>query len=290
MFNGSFVAMITPMNNAGHIDEPALRKLVRWHIDQGTDGLVPVGTTGESPTLSEEEHRLVVRIVVEEAQGKLPVIAGCGSNNTAEAISYHEFAKDVGADAALHVTGYYNRPNQEGIYQHFAALAATNDLPIIVYNVPPRSVVDIEPDTMGKIAALKSVAGVKDATKDLNRPILEGLSIDKPFSFLSGEDGTAVAYNASGGTGCISVTANVAPKLCAHMQKACADGDFSKALTIQRSLMPLHQALFAEPSPSGVKYACSSLSLCENHVRLPLIPVSTATQNTIDTLLTSLSL
>lgn len=282
MFEGSYVALITPFTASGLVDESALRQLVSWHRKKGTHGLVPVGTTGESPVLNTSEHRRVLEIVVEEAGDSLPVIAGCGSNSTTEAIEYHAFASDIGASAALHVTGYYNRPNQEGIYQHFVALDQVNRLPIFVYNVPARTVVDIEIDTLVRLSKLPQIVGVKDASKDLSRPTLERLQINKEFAFFSGEDSTAVAYNAAGGSGCISVTANVAPELCAAMQSACVSGDYALAKKIQTELMPLHIALFLEPSPSGVKYACSRLGLCQAKVRLPLVEVGSQTAYEID--------
>ncbi len=290
MFAGSYVALITPMTTSGKLDEFALRRLVAWHIQNGTDGLVPAGTTGESPVLSGKEHRKVIRIVVEEARGKIPVIAGCGSNSTAEALAFHDYAHKIGADGALHVTGYYNRPSQEGIFRHFEVLSHGNALPIIVYNIPARAVVDISPDTMARLAALPTVVGVKDATTDLARPAMERQRIQKDFSHLSGEDGTAVAYNAAGGNGCISVTANIAPTLCASMQKACADNDFLSARKIQDRLMPLHEALFVEPSPAGIKYACSRLGLCSEVLRLPMVGLQDSTRLKIDNALQGLSL
>ena len=273
IFQGSFVALITPFRD-GKVDEDAVRKMVQWHIGQGTDGLVPMGTTGESATLDFKEHSRVTEIVVEEAAGRLPVIAGAGSNDTRVAILNANHAQKLGADAALHVAGYYNRPSQEGLFRHFEAVHEATELPIIVYNIPPRAVVDILPETMARIAELPRVVGVKDATGDLTRPIRERLLIDGEVSFLSGEDGTAVAYNAAGGNGCISVTANIAPTLCAQMQKACRDGDFSRAAAIQQRLMPLHLALFAEPSPAGAKYAASLLGLCTEACRLPIVPLT----------------
>ena len=282
MFSGSFVALITPMTPTGALDIDALKNLVHWHIKSGTHGLVPVGTTGEASTLSKDEHRQVLKLVVDEVAGKIPVIAGCGSNNTAEAITLHHYAHSIGASGALHVTGYYNRPNQEGIYRHFEALSQANDLPIVVYNVPARAVVDISAETMGRVSTLDSVVGVKDATNDLSRPYLERLAIDVPFCQLSGEDATTLAYNVSGGVGCISVTANVAPSLCSAMQTACLNKDFESAMAIQEILAPLHEALFIEPSPAGVKYACSTLKLCDASVRLPLVKVSNHTQSVID--------
>ncbi|MGQ7847238.1 4-hydroxy-tetrahydrodipicolinate synthase [Granulosicoccus sp. 3-233] len=288
MFEGSLVAMITPMTLDGMLDEPALRRLVNWHIEQGSNGLVPAGTTGESPVLSAEEHRDVIRIVIDETRGRVPVIAGCGSNNTREALAFHDYAHQQGADGALHVTGYYNRPSQQGIYRHFEALSESNELPIIVYNIPPRSTVDISADTMARLATLPSVVGVKDATRDLARPAIEQMKIDAPFSYLSGEDATAVAYNAAGGNGCISVTANVAPALCARLQQACRDNDYQTARDIQRRLMPLHEALFREPSPAGIKYACATRGLCTETLRLPLISLEDDSKELIDAALQSL--
>ena len=280
IFKGSFVALITPFNNKG-VDEKALAKLVRFHLDNGTHGIVPMGTTGESPTLSQREHARVVEIVTAEVAKQIPIIAGAGSNNPSEAIVYTKHAASVGVDAALHVMGYYNRPNQEGIYQHFKALDATTTLPIFAYNVAARTIIDILPETMARLASLPSVIGVKDASCDISRPVKERLLIDKDFCFLSGEDPTAVAYNAQGGQGCISVTANIAPKLCAQMQEACSNQNFQKALGIQLKLMPLHQALFAEPSPAGVKHACSLLELCEPTCRLPIVELSGVTKKNI---------
>lgn len=273
MITGSLVALVTPFRN-DELDEDAIRSMVQWHIEQGTHGIVPVGTTGESATLTEKEHCRVIELVVEEAAGRIPIVAGAGSNNTREAIFYNDAAQDLGADATLHVAGYYNRPSQEGLFRHFEAVHAASRIPIIVYNIPPRAIVDIMPETMARIAALPRVVGVKDATGDLTRPICEGLLIDDGFSFLSGEDGTAVSYNAAGGNGCISVTANVAPALCSAMQTACAKGDYTSAAKIQEQLMPLHMALFTEPSPAGVKYAASLLELCDESCRLPIVPLS----------------
>ena len=252
MITGSIVALITPFRN-DDVDYDALSALVRWHIERGTNGIVPVGTTGESATLSEDEHRRVVDNVVKTVDGRVPVIAGAGSNNPQEAIAYSNYAAESGADATLHVAGYYVRPNQKGLFQHFEAVHDATRLPIVVYNIPPRAVVDIEPETMARIAELPRVIGVKDATGDLTRPLLERTLIGNSFSYLSGEDATAVAYNASGGNGCISVTANVAPAQCADMQKACAEGDYERAMAIQDTLLPLHVAMFREPSPAGAK-------------------------------------
>lgn len=290
MFSGSIVALITPFTN-NTVDEDALRKLVAWHIEQGTDGIVPVGTTGESPVLSEEEHCRVVEIVVEACEGKIPVIAGAGSNNTVEAVKYSKHAETAGATATLHVAGYYNRPSQAGLYQHFKTVHDASALPMIIYNIPPRAVVDVEPETMAALAELPRVVGVKDATGDLNRPNKERLLINSDdFAYLSGEDGTSVAYNVSGGKGCISVTANVAPKLCAEVQAACLEGDFVKAKKIQDRLMPLHFALFGEPNPAGVKYAVSLLGFCDDFCRLPNVPLSEKTKNNIREAMTTIGL
>jgi 4-hydroxy-tetrahydrodipicolinate synthase len=289
MFRGSFVAMVTPFKG-GTVDEPALRKFVNWHVEQGTNGLVPVGTTGESPTLSPAEHDRVVEIVVDECAGRLPVIAGAGSNNTQEAVARTRHAEAAGADATLHVMGYYNRPKQAGVIAHFDALTAGATKPIIVYNIPPRAIVDIAPETMATLAKMPHIVGVKDATCDLNRPIQERLLIGDEFCWLSGEDGTAVAYNASGGQGCISVTANVAPKHCAEMQEACNSGDFVRARALQNKLMPLHLSLFAEPSPAGAKYAAHLLGMCEEYCRLPVVPLSDDAKQNIQVAMRALGL
>ena len=273
MFSGSYVALVTPFIN-GKLDESALRRMVNWQLDNGTHGLVPVGTTGESPTLSEKEHKRVVEIVVEENNGRVPVIAGAGSNNPVEALAYARHAKELGADAVLCVAGYYNRPNQDGLYAHFEYIAQGVDIPMIIYNIPPRAIVDIEPKTMAKLAALKNVVGVKDATGDISRISLERLALSNDFSYLSGDDLASVAYNAVGGNGCISVTANVAPSRCSAMQTACLKGDFKEAKRIHDELTPLHAAMFNEPSPAGVKYAASLLVLCNEESRLPVMPLS----------------
>lgn len=280
MFKGSIVALITPFKD-GQVDEASLRKLVDWHVDQGTHGIVPVGTTGESPTLSHAEHCRVVEIVVEQAAGRVPVIAGAGSNNTIEAIEFTRHAQQAGADATLHVAGYYNRPHQEGLYQHFKAVHDATDIPIIVYNIPPRAIVDIQPETMARLADLPRIVGVKDATGDVSRVSKERMAIRNGFCYLSGEDGTALAYNAQGGNGCISVTANVAPKLCSEFQLACLDGDYATALEYHERLMPLHVALFLEPSPAGTKYAAGLLGLCGDDARLPIVPLSDASKERV---------
>jgi 4-hydroxy-tetrahydrodipicolinate synthase len=281
MFKGSIVALITPFSD-GEVDEQSIRKLVDWHVEQGTHGIVPCGTTGESPTLSHDEHMQVTEIVVEQADGRLPVIAGAGSNSTIEAVELTKHAKEAGADGVLHVTGYYNKPSQEGIYQHFKAINDAVDIPIIVYNIPPRAIVDISVDTMARLAALPNVVGVKDATADLSRPSREQMAIDDDWCQLSGEDGTALAYMAHGGDGCISVSANVAPKQCSEFQEACMAGDFKTALEYQHRLMPLHVALFLEPSPGGVKHAAGQLGLCSPEVRLPMVPPTRPTQEKVE--------
>ncbi len=289
MIEGSLVALVTPFRD-GDVDEDALRKMVNWHIEQGTDGIVSMGTTGESATLNMEEHTRVTRIVVEVAAGRIPIVAGAGSNDTRSAINNNNHAQDVGADAALHVAGYYNRPSQEGLFRHFEAVHEASRIPLIIYNIPARAVVDIQPETMARIAELPRVIGVKDATGDLNRPIQEGLLIEKEFSYLSGDDGTAVAYNVSGGNGCISVTANIAPALCSQMQAACKDGNFTDAATIQKRLMPLHMALFMEPSPAGAKYGASLLGLCDEYCRLPMVPLSEGAKSAIHNAMSELDL
>jgi 4-hydroxy-tetrahydrodipicolinate synthase len=266
-------ALITPLRDGG-FDEDAYRSLIDWHVEQGTDGLVPCGTTGESPTLDHAEHKRVVEVCIEAAAGRVPVIAGTGSNSTSEAIDLTRHAKQVGADAALVVTPYYNKPTQEGLYQHFKAIHDAADIPILIYNVPPRSVVDMTVETMARLARLPNIVGVKDATQDLGRPIRTRLAIGPDFCQMSGEDGTALPFLAAGGHGCISVTANVAPALCAEMQRAWREGDVAKAATLNDRLMPLHMALFCETSPGPVKYAASLLGKCSPELRLPLVEIS----------------
>ncbi len=280
MFKGSICALITPFRD-GEVDEAALERLVDWHVDQGTHGLVPCGTTGESPTLSHDEHERVIELVVKKAAGRVPVIAGAGSNSTREARRLHKHAKDAGADAALSVTPYYNKPNQEGLYQHFKALNDHVDLPIFVYNIPGRSVINVNVETMARIAALPNIVGVKDATADLTLPALYRQEIGPEFIQLSGEDGTALPYMAAGGHGCISVTANIAPKLCADFQNACMAEDFAAAREINAQLMPLHTALFLEPNPTPVKFAAAELDLITEQLRLPLVPVAKRTQEAV---------
>ncbi len=270
VFQGSYTALITPMRN-GAVDEDAFQRLVDWQIKEGTDGLVPVGTTGESPTLSHAEHHRVVELCIEAAAGRVPVVAGTGSNNTQEAITLTKHAAEAGADAALVVMPYYNKPTQEGMYQHFKAVQDATDLPIFIYNIPGRSVVDMKVDTMARLYELPNIAGVKDATADLARVSLQRHFMGPDFIQFSGEDATALALMAHGGHGCISVTANVAPALCAQFHDCCLARDFTGALTIQDKLMPLHAALFLEASPAPVKYAANVLGLCEAEIRLPLV-------------------
>src|SRR5215475_5966298 len=277
---GSIPALITPMKD-GRVDEAAFRRLVNWQIEQGSHGLVPCGTTGESPTLSHDEHMRVVEICVEEARGRVPVIAGAGSNATAEAIALTKHAKAVGADAVLSVTGYYNKPSQEGHYRHFAAIAEAVDIPILVYNIPARAIVEISVETMGRLAELENIIGVKDATANLARPIRERIACGHGWRMLSGEDATTLGYMVQGGHGCISVTANVAPKLCADFQNACAQGAWDTALALQEKLMPLHDAMFIEPSPAPVKYAGSLLGICTEEVRLPLVAATDAARTKV---------
>ena len=268
MFKGSMPALITPFKN-GKVDVDALKHLVDWHVAEGSHGLVPVGTTGESPTLSHSEHEEVIRVVVEHNAKRLPVIAGAGSNNTIEALRLMQFAKDVGADAALVVAPYYNKPTQRGLYEHFKAL---NDicLPIFVYNIPGRSVVDMSPKTMGELAKLEFIVGVKDATASMERVTQQRLECGEDFIQMSAEDASALGFFAHGGVGAISVTANVAPRLCASFQNSLANGDFKTALSLQDKLMPLHEAIFTEPGLVGAKYAASLLGKCNEEVRLPL--------------------
>ncbi|WP_299966140.1 4-hydroxy-tetrahydrodipicolinate synthase [uncultured Roseobacter sp.] len=281
MFKGSLPALVTPFRN-GELDLETLKKLVEWHIGEGSSGLVPVGTTGESPTLTHREHEVVVEEVVKAAAGRIPVIAGAGSNNTIEAMRLVRHAEAVGADAALVVTPYYNRPTQSGLIAHFTALHDCAELPIIIYNIPGRSVVDMSPETMGELAKLPRIIGVKDATGDLARVSDQRLTCGPDFVQLSGEDATAHGFNAQGGVGCISVTANVAPRLLGEMQTACLAGDYATALEIQDRLMPLHKAIFTEPGLVGVKYAMSQLRLCSDEVRLPLVALSDPTRALVD--------
>jgi 4-hydroxy-tetrahydrodipicolinate synthase len=290
MFKGSLVALITPMRKDGSVDEKAYAEFVDWQIKEGTHAVVPVGTTGESPTLSHDEHKRVVEIAIEVAKGRVPVIAGAGSNSTEEAIDLTRHAKEAGADAALIVTPYYNKPTQEGMYLHFKAIAESVDLPIIIYNIPPRSVVDMTPETMGRLAKLKNIIGVKDATANLARPLHTRRTCGTEFCQLSGEDHTALAFNAAGGVGCISVTANVAPRLCSEMQTAWMEGRLADAMAIQNRLVPLHDALFSETSPGPVKFAASLLGKTSEHCRLPLAPLMDATREKVRVAMTDVGL
>jgi 4-hydroxy-tetrahydrodipicolinate synthase len=281
MFKGSMPALVTTFRN-GEVDVETLKHLVEWHIAEGSSALVPVGTTGESPTLTHDEHEMVIDVVVKAAAGRVPVIAGAGSNNTLEGIRFVEFAKKAGADAALVVTPYYNKPTQRGMVAHFTALHDCAEIPIFIYNIPGRSVVDMTPATMGELAKLERIIGVKDATGDLARVSLQRGTCGADFIQLSGEDATALGFNAHGGQGAISVTANVAPKLCADFQAATLAGDYKTALEYQDRLMPLHDALFIEPGLVGAKYAMSKLDLCSDEVRLPLTGLTDETKAVID--------
>ena len=281
MIRGSIPALVTPFLN-GEIDRQALEDLVEWQIQEGSHGLVGVGTTGESPTLSHEEHQEVIETIVKKTRGRVPVIAGAGSNNTKESINLMKFAKKVGADAALVVAPYYNKPNQEGLLLHFKMLNDCCDLPIIVYNIPGRSVIDVEVSTMAKLSKLKNIIGVKDATGDVTRVSDTRQSCGNEFIQVSGEDASALGFNAHGGTGCISVIANVAPRLSADFQNAMLKSDYNKALHLQDKLLPLHRATFLEPSPCPIKYALSKLKKCENEVRATLVPISQGTRSIMD--------
>ncbi len=280
MFKGSLVALITPFKD-GAVDEDAFLGLVEWHLSQGTHGLVPCGTTGESPTLSHDEHRRVIEMCVHAAGGRVPVIAGTGSNSTEEAIALTRHAKQAGADAALVVTPYYNKPTQEGLYQHFKAIHDSAELPIIIYNIPARSVVDLSVATMARLAKLPNIVGVKDATANLARPLETRLAIGPDFCQLSGEDATIAAFLAQGGVGCISVTANVAPALCAGLHNAWQSGDYQTVFEIRDRLGPLHNAMFLETNPAPAKYAVSLLGRCAETVRLPLVAVTESTRQQV---------
>jgi 4-hydroxy-tetrahydrodipicolinate synthase len=272
-FRGSITALITPFKN-GSLDERSFRSLIEWQIAEGTNGFVPVGTTGESPTLTHEEHKQIVEWCIDQVKGRVPVIAGAGSNATTEAIELAEHAEEAGADAVLVVTPYYNKPTQEGLYQHFKAINDAIGIPIIIYNIPSRSVIDMSVDTMSRLFELKNVAGVKDATANVVRVSQQRASLGPDFNQLSGEDATALGFMAHGGHGCISVTSNVAPRLCAEFQGACLRGDFSAALSLQDKLMPLHTNLFVETNPVPTKYALSILGKCAETVRLPMVTLA----------------
>lgn len=289
MFKGSYTALVTPFRD-GAVDEDALVRLIEWQISEGTHGLVPVGTTGESPTLSHDEHKRVVELTVATARGRVPVIAGAGSNSTAEAIEFTAHAKSVGADGVLVVTPYYNKPTQEGLYQHYKAISDAVDIPIIIYNIPGRSVVDMSVETMRRCFELKNVVGVKDATANLARVSLQRAAMGPEFNQLSGEDATALGFMAHGGHGCISVASNIAPRLCAEFQNACLRGDFATALELQDRLMPLHEVLFLETNPSPAKYALWRLGMCSAETRLPLVPLKEATKRAVDDALVKLGL
>jgi 4-hydroxy-tetrahydrodipicolinate synthase len=288
-FWGSITALITPFKQ-DKIDGEALQKHVDWQIDQGTHGLVPVGTTGESPTLSREEHKRVIELCIEAAARRVPVIAGTGSNCTAEAVDFTRHAKDAGADGVLVVTPYYNKPTQEGLYLHFKAINNCADIPIVIYNIPGRSVVDMSVETMARLFKLSNIVGVKDATANMARASQQRAALGKDFIQLSGEDATALGFMAHGGHGCISVTANVAPALCSEFQLACLGGNFKRALELQDQLMPLHDALFVESNPGPVKYAAEKLGLCRAETRLPLAPLTPASKKKVDDALAAVGL
>tara|TARA_S200000501_G_C20831252_1_gene747369 strand:+ start:725 stop:1600 length:876 start_codon:yes stop_codon:yes gene_type:complete len=290
MFKGSIVAIVTPFKN-GKIDETSLRNLVNWHIDEGTHGIVPVGTTGESPTLDHNEHREVVEIVIDQVNNRVPVIAGAGSNSTSEAISLLMHAEAVGADAALIVTPYYNKPTQEGLYEHFKAINnASMGIPIMIYNIPPRSIIDMSVEVMAKLSNLENIIGVKDATSDLSRVEKQYNLCKSGFLQFSGEDITAYEFMKNGGNGCISVTANVLPKLCSEFQNLCIQGDYDEALKIHKKLEPMHNALFIETSPSPVKYVLSKMGRIEDELRLPLVSIRPETREILDKVISDLDL
>lgn len=291
---GIFTALITPFKN-GKVDEKAFQDFIEWQVSQGVHGIVPCGTTGESPTLSFEEHTRIVRLAVEAAAGRVTVLAGTGANNTEEAIHFTKEAKQAGADAAMLVAPYYNKPTQEGLYQHYKTVQDAVEIPIVIYNIPGRSVVNITDDTLTRLAKLPNIAGVKDATGDLARVstlrfTLQEAGVTKPFHVFSGEDMTAVAFNAAGGTGCISVTSNVMPRRLAETQAACLEGDYKKALALHEPLVPLHLAMFVETSPAPVKYALSLMGKCDGSVRLPMVPLSAQHRPTVEAALTRLKL
>jgi 4-hydroxy-tetrahydrodipicolinate synthase len=289
MFKGSYTALITPFKDK-RVDEDALRRLVDWQIAEGTHGLVPTGTTGESPALDYDEHNRVVLITIEAARGRVPVMAGTGSNSTAEAIFLSQHAERAGAQALLVVTPYYNKPSQEGMYQHFKAINDAVGIPIFIYNIPPRSIVDMSVETMARLSELKNIVGVKDATANIARVSQQRAAMGPDFIQFSGEDATALALIAHGGHGCISVASNVAPRLCADFQNACLAGDFKTALTLQDRLLPLHDVLFVETNPGPVKYAASRLGICSAEMRLPMVPVTEGAKKKIDAALVQVGL
>ena len=280
MFKGSFVALITPFKD-GKVDETAFRSFIEWQITEGSDGLVPCGTTGESPTLSHEEHQKVTEICIEVTDGRIPVIAGAGSNSTDEAISLAQHAKTAGADAVLVVTPYYNKPTQAGLFAHYKAINDNAKIPIIIYNIPGRSIIDMSVETMADLSKLDYIVGVKDATAQLDRPILTTLACGKDFCQLTGEDGTAIPHLAAGGHGCISVTGNILPRQCSEMQKAWAEGNIKKAMELQELLMPVHAAMFCETSPGPVKYAAELLGLFSSEARLPITEIADDSKVTV---------
>ncbi len=283
MFKGAITALITPFNDNGEIDEKALINIIDWQIEEGINGLVPVGTTGESPTLSHEEHKRVVEITINAAKGRVPIIAGAGSNSTREAVDMAVFAQNAGADAVLCVSPYYNKPNQEGLFEHFSTIAKSISIPLILYNIPPRSIVDISIETMKRLRnECPNIIGVKDATADLSRVSLQRIELGEDFNQLSGEDITALGYIAQGGHGCISVASNIAPKLVSQLHNSALEGNFGLALEIQDKLAPLMNALFIEPSPAGVKYVANKLGLCGAKLRLPMVNVSKKCANILD--------
>ena len=281
-FSGSIPALVTPFDSSGKVDEKAFCEFVEWQISQGSNGLVPVGTTGESPTLSHDEHKRVVALCVETSAGRVPVMAGAGSNSTSESLDFAKHAQSVGADGILVVTPYYNKPNSKGLKEHFSTLAKECDLPIYIYNIPGRSIIDMTPKTMGELAKQhKNIVGVKDATAQVDRVTQQCIICGAGFIQLSGDDGTALGFNAHGGHGCISVSANVAPALCSQFQDLCRQGDFTEARKIHDQLMPLHEALFIEPSPAGPKYALSLLNKMDSHTRSPIVPIDEDTKKSI---------
>ena len=283
MLKGALTALITPFDKNGNVAEKTLCDLVEWQVKQGINGLVPVGTTGESPTLSYQEHKRVIELCVRQVAKRVPVIAGAGSNSTKEAVELAEFAEKAGADAVLVVTPYYNKPNQRGMYQHFSTVAKAISIPLVIYNIPGRSVIDMTADTMAKLHHdCKNIIGVKDATGKIERVSEQREKCGKDFVQLSGDDSTALGFNAQGGVGCISVTSNVAPKQCAELFQACRENNFAKALELNDRLMPLNRALFLEPSPAGVKYAAEKLGICTSVVRSPIVPIEDTTKHIID--------